>query len=448
MDAITIAFTRPEYVNYLSNLKAQSNKSGTIYAIRNRYLERDSSGNLRFIPPMPAGTMRMEVKRVLEAILISTKAKNKVVTTNIVTTKSKNEVPPKKYLTPRVQLHNETLYGRNYEYVTSMVKVGSNMDAGTIELVASKAHREALARRLAEFGGNPKKAFTGKNSLAKNPVFVDASQTQTVPDTVKICRLEPYFTQRVSITEKIDISRVIDRRVRKLLQERLDRFNSNAKKAFSNLDEDPIYLNEAKGIVIKKVTIKARVSNAVALHEAHDHNGKTLHASDGSFLPSDFVVTSGNHHAALFLTPDGKVEEVVVSYFEAVTRAIQSAPVIDRNYRSEDGWKFLMTIKKNEYFVFPGYETSADGKTSVMTFNPKDIDLLDPENYPVVSKHLYRVQEISKRDYELYHHLETKKNKFPSLRDITWKRIGIEQLKDAIKVRVDSIGRIVAVGEY
>lgn len=449
MDAITIAFTRPEYVNYLSNLNAQNDKSGIIYSIRKRYLERDSSGNLRFLPPMPAGTMRMEVKRALEAILVSTKAKNKVVTTNIVTTKSKNEAPPKKYPTPRVQLHNDTFYGRSYEYVTSMVKVGVSMDAGTIEQVASKAHREALARRLAEFGGNPKKAFTGKNSLAKNPVFVDPAHTQTVPDTVKICRLEPYFTQRVSISEKIDISRVIDRRVRQILQDRLDRFNGNAKKAFSNLDEDPIYLNEAKGIAIKKVTVKPRVSSPVALHEAHDHNGKVLKAANGSFIPSDFVVTSGNHHAALFLTPEGKVEEVVVSYFEAVTRAIQSAPVIDRNYRSEDGWKFLMTIKKNEYFVFPEYEKSADGKTSVMTFNPKDIDLLDPENYPIVSKHLYRVQKFSQRYYMFRHHLETTVEETRELLGTTWKRIRTtEQMIDAIKVRVDSIGRIVAVGEY
>ena len=34
MDAITIAFTKPSYIQYLNNLNAKSDKNGVIYAIQ------------------------------------------------------------------------------------------------------------------------------------------------------------------------------------------------------------------------------------------------------------------------------------------------------------------------------------------------------------------------------------------------------------------------------
>ena len=33
------------------------------------------------------------------------------------------------------------------------------------------------------------------------------------------------------------------------------------KKAFDNIDENPIWLNQEKGIKLKRVTIKARINN-------------------------------------------------------------------------------------------------------------------------------------------------------------------------------------------
>ncbi|MDT9298017.1 MAG: hypothetical protein P5700_23810, partial [Arthrospira platensis PCC 7345] len=50
---------------------------------------------------------------------------------------------------------------------------GTGMDLETINKVAKKAHREALLKRLRYFGGDPKKAFGGKNSPSKNPIYLD-----------------------------------------------------------------------------------------------------------------------------------------------------------------------------------------------------------------------------------------------------------------------------------
>lgn len=323
------------------------------------------------------------------------------------------------------------------------------MNAEMTNKVAVKAYREALENRLKQFNGDAKKAFTGKNSLKKTPLFIDEAHTQQVPEKVKIVELEPRYTVRVAVSENLNIEKVIDRRIKRIIEDRIALYGGNKKEAFANLDTNPIYLNKEKGIVIKKVRIDAGVKNVVALHDAHNHLGNKLLNPDGLPIPADFVATSGNHHVALFITPEGKIEEVIVSYFEAVARAIASPalPVIDRNFKSEEGWQFLMTLKKNEYIVFPGYETSDSG-CQVMTFNPKEIDLLDPANFSRISPYLFRVQSISDHDYWFRHHLETTTDKVKELAGITWKRIkSLERMKDTVKVRVDHLGRIVKVGE-
>ena len=79
MDALTIAFTKQSYIQYLNNMNARSDKSGSIYAIEKNELYRDK-GRLKFCPPIPLDLFRAEAKRHLDNILVSIKAKNKVVT--------------------------------------------------------------------------------------------------------------------------------------------------------------------------------------------------------------------------------------------------------------------------------------------------------------------------------------------------------------------------------
>jgi CRISPR-associated endonuclease Csn1 len=44
--------------------------------------------------------------------------------------------------------------------------------------------------------------------------------------------------------------------------------------------------------------------------------------------------------------------------------------------------------------------------------------------------------------------LETTVNDVKELKGLAWKRVGINDLKGIIKVRVNHIGQIVSVGEY
>lgn len=440
MDALTIAFTRHSFIQYLNNMNARSDKSSSIYGIEQKELSRDSHGKLRFVPPMPLNEFRSEAKKHLEDILVSIKAKNKVMTKNPNKTKcAKGKTKTTLQLTPRGQLHNETIYGRIRQYATKEERVGSAFNAEKIATVANKRLREALAARLRQFNGDPKKAFTGQNSLEKKPIYLDAAHTVCVPPKVKTVTLEPTYTLRKEVNKDLNVEKVIDPHIRRILKERLKEYNNNAKEAFSNLEENPIWLNKERGIAIKRVTISG-VSNAIALHDKHDHHGKKLLDSEGRPMPTDFVSTSNNHHVAIFRDAEGNLQEHIVSFFEATMRASQHLPVIERNYNKELGWQFLFTMKQNEYFVFPNEKTG---------FNPNETDLLDPKNYAEISRNLFRVQKLSSKYYVFRHHLETTVEEKKELLGEKWKRItAINKLNNIVKVRVNHIGQIVAVGEY
>jgi CRISPR-associated endonuclease Csn1 len=277
---------------------------------------------------------------------------------------------------------------------------------------------------------------------------------------------EDQYTIRKPIAPDLKIEKVIDAGIRNILEERLKEYGGDAKKAFSNLDENPIYLNKDKGITIKRVKIRG-VSNATALHDKHDHHGNLILDEDGNTQPTDFVSTSNNHHVAIYRKPsldkngqvktdeDGNViyelEENVVSFFEATSRVNMGLPIIDKEYKKKEGWQFLFTMKQNEYFVFPRYETIVDengNEQQIKTFDPKDIDLMNPDNYALISKNLYRVQKIATKDYTFRHHLETTVLDNNKTKGLTWVRCGLNGIGEIIKVRVNHIGQIVYVGEY
>ena len=492
MDALTIAFTKRSFIQYLNNLNARVQKgkddyidldmvelsdlnkedrSAVIYAIEKKELYRDSHGKLRFKPPMPLDEFRAEAKKQLEAALVSIKAKNKVVTQNVNVSKKKTGKNKKVQLTPRGQLHLETVYGCSKQYAIKEEKVNASFTIEKICMVAVKRYREALTARLQQFDGDAKKAFTGKNSLDKNPIWLDVSHAAKMPEKVKLVYFEHVYTIRKEVSPDLKIDKVVDTHIRQILQARLEEYGGDVKKAFSNLDENPIWLNKEKGIAIKRVTITG-LSNAESLHDKRDKEGDLILDENGNTQPVDFVSTGNNHHVAVYRKPkldkygqqitdengelQYELEENIVSFYEATSRAILGLPVIDKEYRREEGWQFLFTMKQNEYFVFPRYD-----KEGNMVFNPLDYDetwYKNPDNYSKISPNLFRVQKFSKvrannsyvRDYVFRHHLETTvTNNANELRGITWQRIqSCDKLGLILKVRVNHVGNIVSIGEY
>lgn len=484
MDALTIAFTKRSYIQYLNNLNARVQKgvdeyfdldmveladldrdqrSSAVYGIEKKELYRDNRGKLRFKPPMQLDLFRAEAKRHLENTLVSIKAKNKVVTQNINVSKKKSGKNKKMQLTPRGQLHLETVYGRSKQYVTKEEKVNASFTADKIQTVANKRYREALLDRLAQFEGDAKKAFTGKNSLEKNPIWLDEFHKDNIPEKVKTVTFEPIYTIRKEISPDLKLDKIVDVGVRNILKARLEQYGGDAKKAFTNLDENPIWLNKEKGIAIKRVTITG-INNATALHDKRDKDGRLILDDHGQVQPVDFVNTGNNHHVAIYRkpkldkngqpivdendVPQYELDENIVSFYEATSRAMMGLPIIDKDYKKEEGWQFLYTMKQNEYFVFPRYDEEGH-----MTFNPLDYDeswYKDPNNYATISPNLFRVQKFSYKNYVFRHHLESTIDLSGYiLRGVTWVDFRSSKGLDSIlKVRVNHLGQIVSVGEY
>lgn len=455
MDALTVAFTKHSHIQYLNNLNAKrkdDKKGQEIFAIERKETEMiiDSEGNRKRRFKLPVANFREEAKRHLQNVLVSYKAKNKVVTKNVNKYKTGSGWKQKSELTPRGQLHKETVYGRVKRYETWDEKVGAKFTLEVINQVASEKQRVALLQRLAQFDNDPKKAFTGANSLEKNPIFIDDANTVQVPPKVKLVTMTDDFTIRKDLTpenfkDAKAIEKVIDTGVRKLLDERLKNYNGNSKEAFSNLDKNPIWLNEEKGIVLKRVTISG-VKNAEALHYKKNHFGNEILDENGNRQPIDFVSTGSNHHVAIYRDADGNLQDCVVSFYEAVERARQGLPVVDKTFNQATGWRFLFTMKQNEMFVF-----------STDNFNSADIDLLDPSNAAIISPNLFRVQTISivkygnntVRDFKFRHHLETSVEDKKELKEIAYKQIkSLPPLETLTKVRLNHIGQIVKIGEY
>jgi len=451
MDAIAVAFTRPSHIQYLNYLNARRDedhkKHKVIHAIEQKETDIDSKKKRYFKPPMEINLLRDQVKCHLEATLISFKAKNKVTTWNVNKSKTEKGYHRKKEQTPRGQLHKETVYGKQQVYVTKLAKVGPGFDQDTIAQVAKKSHRQALLLRLHASGGDPSKAFGGKNALSKNPIWLDEHHKEQVPEKVKLVAVETQYTIRKLITPDLKLDKVIDGRAKRLLQERLNKYAGDAQKAFSNLGQDPIWVNGKNGAQLKSVTITG-VSNAEALHIKRDLHGKPLLDAAGKEIPTSYVQTGSNHHVAIYRDGEGNLQDDVVPFFEVVERVRQRANPVDKALNVTKGWKFLFTMKQNEIFVFPNLTTG---------FDPTQIDLLDEANAATIGPNLFRVQKFSKlqygntfvREYVFRHHLETELVDSKEMKDITFKNIKSLGYFDGMqKVRIDHLGRIVHVGEY
>src|SRR5690606_9187507 len=125
------------------------------------------------------------------------------------------------------------------------VKIDGKFDEATIATVTHPLYKKLLLERFQANGNDPKKAFTGKNALSKNPIHLDETRTETMPEKVKLTWLESDYAIRKDITpenfkDEKSLEKIIDHEVREILRQRLKEYG-DAKKAFSDLDKNTIY---------------------------------------------------------------------------------------------------------------------------------------------------------------------------------------------------------------
>ncbi len=436
MDALTVAFTTHNHIQYLNNLNARKDvkhkKHSNIIAIEKVITHKNSEGKKKFIAPMP--NFRAQAKEHIESILVSFKAKNKVVTKNINKTKlkGKQNFKSKIQLTPRGQLHKETVYGKSKQPMNNTIKINKRITLEQISNIINPQIKQYLLEYVAKYNNDTLKAFDTK-TLKKEPLIFNNKLIKEV-----FC-YEDIYTIRKAVNadnfkNEKSLDKIIDSNIKTLLKTRLKAYNGNAKEAFSDLDNNPIWLNREKGIVVKRVTISG-VNNVEALHEKRDHNGNLILDKNGKPVQNDFVSTGNNHHVAIYKDIKGKLQERVVSFYEAVQRVNSGLSIIDKDYNKHLGWQFLFTMKQNELFVFPSED-----------FNPSEINIMDQKNSKMISEHIFRVQKIAIKNYVFRHHLETT---VTNDLEFTYRSVrSTGGLEGIVKVRTNHLGSIVQIGEY
>jgi CRISPR-associated endonuclease Csn1 len=224
--------------------------------------------------------------------------------------------------------------------------------------------------------------------------------------------------------------------------QRLSTFGNNSKEAFKDLSNNPIWMNQEKGVAIKSVRCFTGLSDLQPLHK--NTKGEDI----------DFVSTRNNHHMAVYKDDTGKLFENTVTFWDALERKKAGLPVIVTNPKQlwtvlietgfdnqeilnklpKDNWTYVTSLQQNEMIVFG--------------LNPSEVDFYSPENYAMLSKHLYRVQKMSKKssgaiDVWFRHHLETKLDDTGIARDLK-KFINARSLAalTGAKVKVNNLGQI------
>ncbi len=394
VDALVIALTNQSIIQKLNNLNQQFSQ----------YKELKES-ILNF--PLPVQNLRHKAKEHLNAVLISFKKPNsKVLTKKVNKTKAKEGIKTQVTWVPRGSLHEDTVLGKMKWYE----RVPLNKKFDRFDDVVNPELMQILKDHLQKHQNDPKQAF---GNLERTPVLFKGIPVK------EIVVWQHKFTKRVELSDSLtpaQVGKILDKRIKDLVLERIESAG-NIKLAFKEYKNNPIYLDKAKNIPVYSVSV----------------------ADEGNLTPvrKGFVYTKGNHHAIIYADGKGNFAEKVVSFWEAAARARQNieltgrqSPVIDLSPNEQD-WPVYTTLQINDLFVFD--------------LDPKEVDLFDPKNRCLVSKHLYRVQQISLGFYVFRHHLETK---IGSVEKYAMRRIRTP--KDFLglqKVRVNKLGHIIWVAK-
>ncbi len=287
---------------------------------------------------------------------------------------------------------------------------------------------------------------------------------------------------------------------RELVEARLAQYDNDPKKAFENLDQNPILygpdgIKRLTHVTLWEYTLVARKSIAPDLSEKsvekiadnkvrqlvqarlESGGGKSKEAFKnvgnepiilGKYpvkrvrvknpaekviaLPRGFVEPGSNHHIAIYRDASGELCEHVVTFWEAFQRVRLGLPAIITDIAAAldhisqlPGELPPLQLPENPEWQL--VVSLARNDMFVFGLDPSEIDLTNPKNRKTVSKHLFKVRKITKGGYWFLHHLET-----TPLEDVISKKVGrckqcsSSSLTGAVKVKVNRLGHIVGIG--
>lgn len=398
IDALVIACTSRSVIQKINTLSASSQEiHKEISAPKGDWEGRKMLD--QWILEQPHFSL-LEVQQKAAGIMVSFKAGKKVASwgRRYIRKNGKRVLVQKNILVPRGALSEESVYGQ----IQRLVENQPLKELFTHPETIVKQHiRRLVEKRIADFGGDSKKALA---SVKKKPIYIHDGKDEL---TYASCyRKEIVIKYPVSAVldskankEKLlkTIDSVVDGGMKSRLKLLLERFNYNV----SELMKEGVYWDDAKTIPIQTIRCFTGLSAVEPVRVGPDGE------------PEAFVKPGNNHHVAIYEDASGNLQEHVVTFWSAAERKKKGLPVvikrpyeiwerIDRGELSDldvsklpaRDWVFKESMQQNEMFVL--------GMT-----DEEFSDAIRLKDYAALAEHLYRVQKLAKSDYYFRRHTET-----------------------------------------
>jgi CRISPR-associated endonuclease Csn1 len=434
IDALVIACTRKGFIQRINTLNASDTRNNmrkdidalTAYDNKKSLLEN------YFFSLKPFSTKQVEDNA--SKILISFKPGKRVATLSKYKAKGINKV--KGVIIPRGALSEESVYGKIKSTESKPVKYLFENP----HLIFKPYIKVLVEEKLMEHDNNAKLALA---SLKKEPIYLD--EEKTIVLEYGTCFKEEYIIRYPLGPDFSKQEKIIDSRIKSIIQSRLKEHNNDPKKAFKDLENNPVWFNEELQIPIKSVRCFTGLSAVEPLKK--DEFGKSV----------GFVKPGNNHHIGIYLDTEGKKHEHVCSFWHAVERKKYGIDVVIKNAHDvwdtilahkedypqsfldklpEDGWILEQSLQQNEMFIL-GMDKETIDKS------------IQDKNYQLLSKYLYLTWSISESDYWFRHHLETKNSELKktsgaaeSKRLFRFKSIGAFDKLLPMKIGINNLGQV------
>ena len=195
-----------------------------------------------------------------------------------------------------------------------------------------------------------------------------------------------------------DVEYIVDEVLREKVRERIEQ--RGEKEAFA----EPLYFDEAQTQEVRSVRCFTGKDQAKLIPLRYNDESEAV----------GFVAPGSNHHLALYRDVDGRLVESVVTFWQAISRIRYGLPAIVTHPREVMEQAFSIPDLPEE--VLGALPKSRLRLMEVLRMNDmfligmKDEEIeaaIEGEDYPTLSRHLYRVQKLSSMSYVFRYHLET-----------------------------------------
>lgn len=440
IDALTVACTTQGFIQRLNTLSTQHTRD-QMYAEVTVHRNRVSLLENYIVSQRPFTTQQVE--NAVGRILISFKPGKKVASLGKRTIRrgGKKLVVQTGVIVPRGSLSEESIYGK-IKVIEKAKPVKYLFE--NPQLIFKPYIKNLVEDRLNLHEGNAKKALV---SLKKDPIYLDDKKTKTL-EYGTCYKEEAVIKYPVSGIGKKDVPYIVDRRVKEIVAKRLEKFDNKEKEAFKDLENNPVWFNEAKRIPIKTVRMVTGLSSVEPVKQDQDGND------------IGFVKPGNNHHIAFYNDENGKKQQHVCTFWHGVERRKYGVPIIIKDPKGvwdrilgekvkypqnfleklpNDGWSYSQSLQQNEMFILGLHRTDFE-------------EAKELRDYQLLSDHLYRVQKISVKgngqmDVWFRHHLETElvdsNEAKVARRFYNIQSMGAFERLNPIEVRIDNLGQLI-----